>query len=86
MDAVAKMHDYGMKLWQESIHMLLRQSPRIVLGAELIALEKKGTIFTENYRNVMPTENEICFLVKKGTDLSHFAPKSKQKFEFIFLF
>ena len=48
MDAVAKMHDYGMKLWQESIHMLLRQSPRIVLGAELIALEKKGTIFTEN--------------------------------------
>lgn len=42
MDAVAKMHDYGMKLWQESIHMLLRQSPRIVLGAELIALEKRG--------------------------------------------
>lgn len=30
---------------------------------------------TDTLQNVMSTENEICFLVKKGTDLSHFAPK-----------
>ena len=30
---------------------------------------------TDTLQNVMSTEDEISFLVKKGTDLSHFAPK-----------
>ena len=30
---------------------------------------------TDTLKNVMSTDQEISFLVKRGTDLSHFAPK-----------